>query len=302
MTTALGTASRLLAALMATCVAICAEAPSLQKVRPGLTITHAAREVAPGEIVLLTVSAATPLSSVTGKAFGQPLAAFAGESPTTWHAFVGIDLATAPGGHEVAVRATAANGTALAGAYRLNVRPKTFGVRRLRVPERFVTPPESARERIERERKRLAEVFAAASGARLWRGAFGRPADGAEVSSFGVRSDYNGRQGTPHRGTDFAGAEGAPVRAPNAGRVVLAADLYFSGNTVIIDHGLGLFSLVAHLSRVDVREGDLVARGTVIGAVGATGRVTGPHLHWSVRLGRASVDPLSLLAVTKTAG
>ena len=90
------------------------------------------------------------------------------------------------------------------------------------------------------------------------------------------------------------------MKAPNGGRVVLAADLYFSGNTVIVDHGLGLFSVLMHLSRIDVREGDLVQAGMKVGEVGATGRVTGPHLHWSVRIGPASVDPLSLLAVTKT--
>jgi len=300
MTTAHGTASRLTAALMGTCVALSAQAPSLPKAAADLTITHAAREVGPGEIVLLTISAPSPLSSVTGQAFGQPLAAFVGDTPGTWRALVGIDLGTAPSEYQVTIDATATDGAALSGAYPLVVRPKTFGVRRLRVPQQFVTPPQSARERIEREQKRLAEVLSVVSRVRLWHGAFEEPAAGAPVSSFGVRSDYNGQKGTPHLGTDFAGATGSPVRAPNAGRVVLAADLYYSGNTVIVDHGLGLFSLLAHLSRVDVREGDLVARGATVGAVGATGRVTGPHLHWSVRLGRASVDPLSLLAVTSS--
>ena len=275
------------------------QTPSPVATKGGLSIVHAARQVAPGEVVLITITAPTPLSSVNGRAFGRPLAVYEGESPSVWLALVGIDLGTAAGSYSVTVTARAADGAAMSGIHRLSVAPKTFGVRRLRVPEQFVTPPPSARERIAREQARLAQVFAVISGTRLWHGAFESPTDGAPVSNFGVRSDYNGKQGTPHRGTDFSGATGAAVRAPNAGRVVLAADLYFSGQTVILDHGLGLFSLLAHLSRIDVREGDLVDAGVRVGAIGATGRVTGPHLHWSVRIGAASVDPLSLTAVTK---
>ena len=89
------------------------------------------------------------------------------------------------------------------------------------------------------------------------------------------------------------------MAAPNAGKVAIARDLYYTGNTVVIDHGLGLFSLFAHLSRIDVHEGDAVAAGAVVGLVGATGRVTGPHLHWTVRIGNARVDPMAVLALLK---
>jgi murein DD-endopeptidase MepM/ murein hydrolase activator NlpD len=108
---------------------------------------------------------------------------------------------------------------------------------------------------------------------------------------------FNGQSRGSHSGADFLSPAGTPVKAPNAGRVVLARDLYYTGNTVIIDHGLGLFSLLAHLSQIDVKAGDTVAAGDVIGKVGATGRVTGPHLHWTVRDNNARVDPLSLLYV-----
>ena len=120
---------------------------------------------------------------------------------------------------------------------------------------------------------------------------------GAATSSFGRRSVLNGQARSPHSGTDFRAATGTPVRAPNGGRVVLAADQYFSGNTVILDHGQGLFSFLAHLSRITVRDGQIVARGEEVGLSGATGRVTGPHLHWTVRLDGARVDPLSVLAL-----
>jgi len=120
---------------------------------------------------------------------------------------------------------------------------------------------------------------------------------GAANSVFGTRSIYNGEPRSPHSGADFQGAPGTPVKAPNSGRVVLAGDLYFTGNTVVIDHGAGLFSLFAHLRAINVHEGDSVTTGAVLGELGATGRVTGPHLHWAVRITGARVDPLSLLAL-----
>jgi murein DD-endopeptidase MepM/ murein hydrolase activator NlpD len=122
------------------------------------------------------------------------------------------------------------------------------------------------------------------------------PVTGPPTSSFGRRTLFNGAPRGQHRGTDFRAGEGAPVVAPNAGLVVLAGDLYFTGNTVVLDHGLRLFSVFAHLSHMAVREGTSVAAGELVGAAGATGRVTGPHLHWTVRLGEAAVDPLSLVS------
>jgi hypothetical protein len=262
-----------------------------------LLVSHLPAKVGPGDAVLIAIKTAEPLSSLSGRAFGRPFTAFRGEPGGTWYALVGIDLATAAQKHVVAIEAQTVSRHVMRTTYQLTVVPKTFGVRRLKVPAKFVTPPASALERIAREQKRLAAVYAASSGARLWAGPFEQPTDGAPVSLFGVRSDFNGKRGTPHRGTDFAGETGAPVRSPNAGRVVLAGDLYYTGNTVIVDHGLGLFSVLAHLSRIDVGEGDSVAKGALVGAVGATGRVTGPHLHWSVRIGPVSVDPLSLLGL-----
>jgi murein DD-endopeptidase MepM/ murein hydrolase activator NlpD len=116
-------------------------------------------------------------------------------------------------------------------------------------------------------------------------------------SAFGTRSVFNGKPRNAHGGADFLSPGGTPVHAPNAGRVVVARNLYFAGNSVVIDHGAGLFSQLAHLSEMDVAEGDRVEAGQVVGRVGATGRVTGPHLHWAVRAAGARVDPLSLLAV-----
>ena len=144
----------------------------------------------------------------------------------------------------------------------------------------------------------LATIFAAEDEDSRWPGTFAVPIEGALVSGFGVRSVFNGEPRAAHGGADFASPTGTPVAAPADGRVVLAADLYFTGSTIVLAHGGGAYSLLAHLSRRDVRTGGAVARGQVIGAVGATGRVTGPHLHWTVRLHTARVDPLSLVAAT----
>jgi murein DD-endopeptidase MepM/ murein hydrolase activator NlpD len=122
------------------------------------------------------------------------------------------------------------------------------------------------------------------------------PVPGQATSTFGRLSVYNGKPGSRHQGTDFRVASGTPIVAPNAGVIALASDLYFSGNTVVIDHGEGLFSLMAHLSRLAVEVGSTVAKGDRLGDAGATGGVTGPHLHGAVRLREVSVDPLSLVA------
>ena len=264
---------------------------------PPLVVSHQARAVAPGEAVLLTFTAPGALAAVHGTAFGAPFVGFAGNSPDTWHALIGIDLDTKPGRSLVEIEARLADGSPLRAGYPLTVVPKTFSTRRLSVAPEFVTPPAAEQARIERERVLLGRVLAGVSPKRLWGDGFARPTDGELISRFGVRSVFNGQPRAPHRGVDFRGATGTPVSAPAAGLVVLAEDLYFLGTTVILDHGLGVFSMLCHLSRVDVRKGAVAARGEIIGAVGATGRVTGPHLHWTLRIGSASVDPLSVLSV-----
>ncbi len=262
-----------------------------------VAIEFSARALVPGEAVLLTFTAPAPLTSVRGTAFGQPFTAYPGASPTAWHALVGIDLAVRPGPASIEAEARQADGAQIAGRLALKVAPKTFATRRLQVAPEFVTPPPAEQARIERERLLLNRVLSAVSPRHLWDDGFGRPVDGEVISVFGVRSVFNGEARAPHRGIDLRGATGTPVRAPARGVVVLAEPLYFSGSTVILDHGLGVFSMLAHLSRLDVKPGSLVLRGDLVGAVGATGRVTGPHLHWTLRVGEAAVDPLSVLAI-----
>jgi len=256
-----------------------------------LTITTRSRAVAPGEIVLVTITGAAPSSAPRVRAFDRDLPPFAGDD-RTWRVLVGIDLDVKPGKHVLTVDTGADHASQT-----LVVAPKQFPVRRLTVDEAFVNPPESARARIAEESKLVAAIWNSSPTEQHWTGPFERPVPQPANSAFGTRSVFNGEPRSAHGGADFLSPAGTPVNAPNAGRVVLVRNLYYSGNTVIIDHGLGLFSFFAHLSETSVTEGQTVTTGTVVGKVGATGRVTGPHLHWTVRVGGARVDPLSLLAL-----
>lgn len=245
-----------------------------------------ARAMRPGEVVAVTITSDAP---VTVQAFNHDWPTYALE-PGRRRALVGIDLETKPGRYDLVVHV--GDGV----LHRtLTVQPHAFPTRRLTVNPDLVHPPPDQEARIEREARALRDIWEHPAPERLWTSGFERPVAEPANSAFGTRSIYNGEARSPHAGADFLSPSGRPVEAPNAGRVVLAGSQYFSGNTVIIDHGLGLFSLLAHLSEIDVKVGDTVTRGQVIGKVGATGRVTGPHLHWSVRLNDARVDPLSLV-------
>jgi murein DD-endopeptidase MepM/ murein hydrolase activator NlpD len=261
-----------------------------------LAVSQGSTAIVPGSVVLVTVAPSGPVASVEGTAFGRAVRFWASEASNDWHALVGIALDTKAGRHEMSVRATGPAGDKAVHLLTLRVQAKQFETRRLTVEPQFVDPPNEEGPRIAREQARLAATFTLVTE-RLWRGTFAPPVPGRATSSFGRLTVLNGQARGRHQGADFSAATGTPVRAPNAGRVALAANLYFSGNTIVLDHGNGLFSLFAHLSRMAVEEGVVAAKGDRLGDVGATGRVTGPHLHWAVRLGEFSVDPQSLMAV-----
>jgi murein DD-endopeptidase MepM/ murein hydrolase activator NlpD len=258
-----------------------------------MTVTTRARALRPGEVLLFTVEAARDISSVRVHAFDKDFVGFA-VKPRVWHVLVGIDLDVTPQTYSAEVFAL---DDPVATRVPLQVVPAHFRTRKLTVDEAFVNPPPEALERIARETAELNDLWAHSATTKLWNGQFVRPVPDPANSAFGTRSILNGQPRSPHSGADFNSATGTPIKSPNGGRVVVAGDRYYTGNTVMIDHGLTLFSLFAHLSEIQVKVGDTVTAGDVVGKVGATGRVTGPHLHWSVRLNGTRVDPLSLLAM-----
>jgi len=260
-----------------------------------ITIDTSSRSLTPGELVVVTIKVEGTASSVHVNAFRRVIPAFQAEEGV-WRALVGIDLDQRPGNYLVAVEAHVGPAV-LRRSRALVVASRTFPTRTLRVNPAFVNPSPAELTRIRADQAFLADVYARSSPERLWSVPFVRPVPGEANSSFGTRSVFNGEPRSPHGGTDFLSPAGTPIRSPNAGRVVCARDLYFTGNTVIIDHGLGMFSMLAHLSRIDVKEGETVTTSQVVGLVGATGRVTGPHLHWALSANGARVDPLSALAL-----
>ena len=204
-----------------------------------------------------------------------------------WTAIVGIALAAEPGDRELRVRRAGEPERKLS----FVVEPVKYAEQRLKVPRGKVDLSKENLARYERERKHLAGVMATNSDAVPVSFRFVQPTEGPRSSSFGLRRFFNDQPRNPHSGMDIAAPTGTPVLAAGDGRVIDTGDYFFNGKTIWIDHGSGLMTMYCHLSEIDVKPGDQDAAGERIGAVGATGRVTGAHLHWSVSLNRAMVDP-----------
>ena len=264
---------------------------------PVFKITERSRAHHPGEVLRITLSTSIQFSDVSIEGWGRKFLAFKQEGED-WEALVGIDLSAKPGDYQLKIQGVSQAGPNYSQTLDLKVEIKEFPTRRLTVDPKFVSPAQDQLARIQRESRLLSSIFSKASGRPHWSDGFLSPVPGAANSGFGKRSIFNGQPRSPHSGTDFDVDSGTPVANPNAGEVMLVEDLYYTGKTVVVDHGLGLYSLFAHLSAYSVSVGDKLSRNEVIGQVGATGRVTGPHLHWTVRLRTAKVDPLSLIAVT----
>ena len=259
-----------------------------------IPLTVSARALQPGELVVVRLDLPPDAADVSVTAFGRATTAF--RLNGQWTALVGIDLDRRPGIYTMRAAATV-DSKGRTGEKALTVSVKKFETRKLTVAPEFVNPPASEQRRIEQDAALIQQVYAASATVPLWDGPFVRPVSDPANSRFGSRSIYNGQARSPHAGTDFLSPRGTPVFAPNAGRIVLARDLFFTGQTVIVDHGLDVFSTFAHLSAIDVVEGTDVVAKQLVGKVGATGRVTGPHLHWGLRVGGARVDALAIVAL-----
>jgi murein DD-endopeptidase MepM/ murein hydrolase activator NlpD len=211
-------------------------------------------------------------------------------------ALVGIDLEHPPGKFGFTISVKTVDGSTFSCAANVLVKKGRFATEKLKVAPQFAEPNTEQLARAEEERKRLRAIFATVTPEKLWNGAFRVPLTGiTSGGNFGKRRILNGEPSSPHSGVDFPAAAGTPIHATQSGRVVLAEPLYFSGNTVVLDHGLGIYTLYGHLSSIDVKTGDTVNAGDVLGKVGATGRVTGPHLHWGLTVNGARVNSLDIV-------
>lgn len=214
-----------------------------------------------------------------------------------WLVLAPIDIDDERRQLELRLEAVLRDDTPLLVSRQLSIEEAPYATSELRVSKKFTSPSEAQKQRAAVERKRIREVLTTFTEERLWSGNFARPTETPETSPFGTKRTLNGVQQSRHLGWDLDGKVGDPIYASQRGRAVLVDDLFYSGGTVILDHGQGLFTLYFHMSAFDVKVGDLVERGQLIGKVGKSGRVTGPHLHFAVKLDDTYVDPKQVLAL-----
>jgi murein DD-endopeptidase MepM/ murein hydrolase activator NlpD len=276
----------------------CCLGPTVLVHAAGRTDVHwpNAVEIFQGGLAEVRISGAI-LATVEGRA-GQTPVYFQQSGGSSFTGLIGADIEAKPGISKLLLLATTGRGTIYERKVPLHVKAKAFRTESFSVPPSFDQMSPETLEEIGRERADFARAFAFSSPERLWEAPFIRPvSQEASASSFGMRRIINGSPRAPHSGTDLSAPFGTEVVASNYGRVVLMGNYFFSGGSVVLDHGGGLFTMYFHLSEFRVEQGSSVKRGDIIGLSGASGRVTGPHLHWGARLSGARINPLELLKI-----
>ncbi len=264
----------------------------------GVAVDIIYRAFEPGEIVVVSIKDDSSIKDAWIRFLDRRYTMGKSETNPGLLAFMGLDLGLEPGSYDIDIFIDKASGEREYTKKQIFVLAKEFPLRKLWVDERFVTPPPEFHERIRREGEILKVIYGITTDQWLGEGFFILPSSGTAMPNFGERRIFNNKPRSSHKGIDIKVPYGTPVKAANSGRVVLASDLYFAGKTVIIDHGMSVFTMYCHFSKIRVKRGLLVEKGEIIGEIGATGRVTGPHLHWGVRVSGISVDPFSILSLT----
>ncbi|MBN1271224.1 MAG: M23 family metallopeptidase [Candidatus Aminicenantes bacterium] len=263
----------------------------------GRRVEVSGRSFQPGEVLKITIDRTASIDKATVHFLDKKLPMLMVGSQKHFSSLIGLDLDVKAGAYPLRIRIDYKNGSVEMANSRLLVTDKEFPVKELWVKEEYVTPPPETLDRIRRESRLLRLLYTRLTPNWLGEGNFCLPLQGKVFPNFGERRIFNNKPRSPHGGVDISAPSGTPVAASNSGTVVLAEDLYFAGKTVIIDHGLGVFSMYCHFSEILADEGEKVRKGDVIGEVGATGRVTGPHLHWGIKIHNSRVDPFSLLSL-----
>ena len=256
-------------------------------------------ELRPGSPAFFTVELNRVPVRVSGTWIDKTLTFSKSDNPKVWYALAGADVATPPGSYDLRVSAVLTNGKRLTSRKTVELTAANFQKGELEVAEKFVEPNATEQKQIAGDQALKKRAFERVTARPLWSGDFIKPVNGpAESGSFGEERILNDEKTTTHRGTEFQVKEGTPVLVSNSGTVVLAKELFYEGNCVIVDHGQRFFTIYMHLSKIDVKVGAQLHKGKQIGLSGATGRATGPHLHLGVRWNGAYLDPLQLLTLT----
>jgi murein DD-endopeptidase MepM/ murein hydrolase activator NlpD len=267
--------------------------PRAQAAGPVIRLVY--RALQPGEPIVVFLETDGTAKSATVTFLGRTADLRPVPGGRSVFAFLGIDLQAKPGSHTMTVKVLKAGGAIETIRKELLVSEKEFPFTKLELKREYVTPPASALERIKREVELVALATSVVMPEWLGDGPFVLPHDAPSWSNFGQRRLNNNVLESVHAGLDIRAPFGETIRAANAGTVVLASDLYLGGKTVIVDHGLGVFSSYGHMSKLLVKRGDAVKISAPLGLCGTTGRSTGPHLHWSVKILDVRVDPEAML-------
>jgi hypothetical protein len=279
------------------CFSIATHAQTPQSCPNGLELKISAPQSSQGSLLRIELLNSSSFKEVKGDWAGHEVSFWQDDADANVRrAFLGIDLEQQPGPGKFVVSGKLENGDSVTCSADVTIKAGHFVVEKLTVEQKFVEPSAEDQARAEKESQRLREIYAGRTSGKLWSGAFRFPLDGPRRgSNFGSRRILNGEARSPHTGLDIHATTGTPVHAAQRGRVALAEELYFAGNTIVLDHGMGVYTFYGHLSEIDVKAGDTVDAGALIGRVGATGRVTGPHLHWGLEVNEARVNPLQIL-------
>ena len=263
---------------------------------PGIPVELVFRALQPGEVLLAEMKDSPSVRSISIRLGGRKyeLDRSTGNRPVV---LIGLDLGLKFGPLILDIVEERTDGAVEHYTEALEVAPREFSKRYFRVDEKMLAPPLAEQERVKREQDLLQAVYSVITPVWLGTGPFIPPLAQEAFPNFGQNRIYNRSVSSVHAGVDIAAPYGTPVRASNSGKVVLASDFYLNGKTVIIDHGCGVFSLYFHCSKLLVKRGDSVRKGEAIARVGNTGRSTGPHLHWGIRIYDSRVDPFSLVAL-----
>jgi len=267
---------RFLAPVFALCLCLPAHADSY--------ITRLLNKPVPGGVAVVDLGNSTQAPKATYQ--GKPVLVVK-EQDAHWLAIVGVPLTVKPGSQQIVAKDAK-------GSRNLDfvVGSKKYPEQRITLKnQRQVNPDPDDLKRIEGELAVQLQAYRSFSPGTPSNLLLDKPVAGPLSSKFGVRRFFNGEERNPHSGLDFAVPAGTPIKAPAAGKVILTGNYFFNGNTVFVDHGQGFISMFCHMSKIDVKVGDVVPRGGVVGKVGSTGRATGPHMHWNVSLNDARVDP-----------